>query len=108
MSADPHLFRSKPGAARRFERATFGLFRAATYLVLACGLAVFGTIVWRGAPTVFRAEFPFVNTSFLTEAPESLHVFEFEGKNYELGDRARRAFVAAHPAAAQVKTASFV
>jgi phosphate transport system permease protein len=57
---------------------------------------------------VFRAEAPFINTAFLTQAPESLYVFEFEGKKHELGDRDFRAFKAAHPAAANVKAESYV
>jgi phosphate transport system permease protein len=82
------------------------LFRAATYFVLGCGLAVFATIVVKGSRTVFKAEAPFINTTFLTEAPESLYVFEFEGKRYQQGDRERRAFIAANPAAANVKVES--
>jgi phosphate transport system permease protein len=103
-----HVFQSQPNAARRWESLTFWLFRCATYMVLICGLSVFGTIVFKGAPTLFKAEAPFINTTFLTSAPESLYVFEFEGKKYEMGDREFRAFKEAHPAAAQVKTESFV
>ena len=98
-----HLFQSQPNAARRSERATFWLFRSATYLVLACGLAVFGTIFFKGAGTVFKAEAPFINTTFFTDAPESLYLFEFEGKKYEKGDREFRAVKEKHPAAATVK-----
>ncbi len=109
MSADfAHVFQSKPNAARCWERGTFWLFRTATYLVLLCGLGVFATIVFKGAPTVFTAKAPFINTTFLTEAPESLYVFEFEGKKHEMGDREFRAFKAAHPAAAKVKSESYV
>ncbi len=103
-----HLFQSQPNAARRWEKLTFWLFRAATYLVLICGLGVFGSIVFRGAGTVFKAEAPFINTAFLTESPESLHVFEFEGKKHELGDRDYRAYLAAHPEAAKAKHESYV
>ena len=103
-----HLFQSQPNAARRSERATFWLFRSATYLVLACGLAVFGTIFFKGAGTVFKAEAPFINTTFFTDAPESLYLFEFEGKKYEMGDREFRAFKEKHPAAATVKSESYV
>jgi phosphate transport system permease protein len=58
------------------ERATFWLFRSATYFVLAADAAVFPTLSSRGAGTVFKTEAPFINTAFLTEAPESLYVFE--------------------------------
>jgi phosphate transport system permease protein len=107
-SAASHIFQSQPNAARRFETATFWLFRGATYLVLLCGLSVFATIVFKGAGTLVQKEAPFINVAFFTEAPESLYVFEFEGKKYEQGDREHRAFVAAHPAAGKVKTESYV
>jgi phosphate transport system permease protein len=75
-----HVFQSQPNAARRRERLTFWLFRCATYLVLVCGIGVFATIVFKGAGTVLTTKAPFINTTFLTDAPESLYVFEFEGK----------------------------
>jgi phosphate transport system permease protein len=108
MSTPAHLFQSQPNAARRWERATFWLFRGATYLVLCCGLSVFATIVFRGAPTLFQSKAPFINTTFFTAAPESLYVFEFEGKKYEMGDHEFRAFKEKHPTAAKVKTESYV
>lgn len=103
----PHIFQRRPGS-RKSETFTFAIFRGATYFVLICGLAVFATIFFRGAGTVFKAEFPFVNTTFFTQAPETLHVFEFEGQKYELGDKAHRAFVAEHPEAAKVRSESYV
>jgi len=103
----PHIFRSQPNAARRWERATFWLFRGATYFVLGCGLAVFATIIGKGAGTIFQARAPFINTTFFTASPETLHVFEFEGQKHEMGDREHRAFIAAHPAAAKVKSESY-
>lgn len=103
MNPATHLFRSR-AEARKGERFVLRLFRAATYFVLCCGFSVFGTIVWKGAGTVFKKEAPFINTTFLTQAPESLYVFDFEGKHYTLGDKEHRTFVAAHPEAAKVKT----
>lgn len=108
LAATPHIFQSQPNAARRWERATFWLFRGATYLVLLCGLSVFATIVVKGARTLVKPQAPFINTAFFTDAPESLYVFEFEGKKYAQGDREHRAFLAQHPAAAEVKTESYV
>jgi phosphate transport system permease protein len=108
MKAATHSFQSRPGLARRLEAVVFGLFRGATYFVLACGAAVIAHIVWRGAGTVFQAHPPFVNVAFLTEAPESLYVFTWEGQKHELGDRAFRAFKAEHPEAAGVAAESYV
>jgi phosphate transport system permease protein len=98
------------------ERATFWVFRLATYLVLACGLFVFGDIIIKGSSTVFQREFPFVNTTFLTHSPESLYVFEYKGQKHEMGDTEFRAFREGEEAAAKaagqpapkIKTESYV
>jgi len=108
MNAPDHVFRPRAGGARRAEQGVFWIFRLATYFVLACGAAVFLNILFKGAGTVFQREAPFVNVAFLTQAPESLYVFEFEGKKYEMGDRDFRAFKEKHPAAANVKSESYV
>ena len=110
MAGNPpaHPFQSPPTAARRRERWIFALFGGATYFVILCGALVFGTIIGKGAGSVFQTRAPFINTTFLTAAPESLHVFEFEGRKREMGDQEYRAFVAQHPAAARVKSESYV
>jgi phosphate transport system permease protein len=108
MNPSQHVFRPRLESGHRRERMIFWLFRAATYFVLACGAAVFLNILVKGAPTVFKAEAPFINTTFLTAAPESLYVFEWEGKKMEMGDREFRAFKEQHPAAAKVKAESYV
>jgi phosphate transport system permease protein len=108
MNPSQHAFSARPGAMYHRERAILWLFRASTYFILACGGAVFLNIVFKGAGTVFKTEAPFINTTFLTEAPESLYLFEWEGRKMEMGDREFRAFKAANPAAARVKAESFV
>jgi phosphate transport system permease protein len=75
-----HVFQSQPSAGRRWENAVLWLFRSATYLVLLCGALVFGNIVFKGSQTVFQTSAPFINIPFLTQAPESLYVFEYQGK----------------------------
>ena len=85
-------FARRPSRRRALERAGVGIFRLATYLVLLGGFLVLGDIALKGSRTVFQSSFPFINVSFLTEAPESLYVFEHEGRKLELGDRAFRAF----------------
>lgn len=89
-------FARRPSRARAWESVTRLVFRLATYLVLACGAAVLLNIVIKGAPAVFRSEAPFVNTRFLLDAPESLYVFDYQGRHYELGDREFRAFKEQH------------
>ncbi len=108
MNNSGHLFSPKHNRARRAENATFWLFRAATYFILLCGAVVFLDIFVKGGRTVFKTEAPFINTTFFTDAPESLYIFEWEGKKREMGDREFRAFKDAHPEAAKVKAESYV
>lgn len=89
-TTNPYAPRSTRG--RTLEKFIFGLMRCATYFVLCCGLFVFGDILIKGSRTVFQADFPYINVAFLTQAPESLYVFEHEGKKMQLGDRAFRTF----------------
>lgn len=103
-----HPFVRRASRARAAECAAIWVFRAATYFVLLCGALVFFDIVAKGSGALVKAEAPFINTDFFTRAPESLYVFDFDGAHHELGDRAYRAFVAEHPAAARVKTESYV
>ena len=108
MNAAHHVFCARPGAVHRRERTVFWIFRVATYVVLLCGATVLFTIVFKGAGTVFKAEPPFINFTFLTDAPESLHIFEWQGKKIEMGDAAFREFKAQHPGATNVSTESYV
>jgi phosphate transport system permease protein len=108
MNPPQHVFTTRPDSGQRRESAVFLLFRVATYFVLACGAAVFLHIFFKGAGTVFKTEAPFINTTFLTAAPESLYVFEWEGRKMEMGDREFRSFKEQHPAAASVKAESYV
>jgi len=85
-------FAARPSAARTGEKLTFWIFRLATYFVLLCGAWVFGSIFFKGAQTVFRSEFPFVNVPFLTQSPETLNVFEYKGEKMEMGAKEFRAF----------------
>src|SRR5712691_5584449 len=84
---------------RLTERIAFWSFRIATYLVLACATYIFLDIGIKGARTVFTSRPPFVNLPFLTEAPETLYVFNYSGKKLSLGDRAFREWQAQHPTA---------
>ncbi|ACB75829.1 phosphate ABC transporter permease PstA [Opitutus terrae] len=85
-------FAARPNRTRVGEAAVRWVLRLCAYLVLGCGAAVLANIVWKGAGTVFQTEPPFVNVRFFTQAPESLYVFDYEGRHYELGDREYRAF----------------
>lgn len=111
-----HVFQAKSGWSRMGERTAFGMFRLVTYLVLACGAFVFADIIIKGSDAVFQKSFPFINTTFFTEAPESLHVFEYQGEKKEMGDRTFRVFrqqeadkaVAAGQTPVEIKSQSYV
>jgi phosphate transport system permease protein len=96
MHAPANPFLVQKSSGRTTERVAFGLFRAATYLILICATFIFGFIFVKGSGTVFRASFPFVNVPFLTQAPETLFVFQYEGHKMEMGDREFRAFKESH------------
>src|SRR6202165_535313 len=83
---------------RMFERGVFWFFRLATYFILACATYIFLDIGIRGGRTVFTSTPPFINVPFLTEPPQTLYVFEFEGKKMTLGDREFRQWKVEHPA----------
>ncbi|EDY82103.1 phosphate ABC transporter, permease protein PstA [Verrucomicrobiia bacterium DG1235] len=85
-------FHAKPTRAKSTERAISWMFRLGTYFILLCASVIFLTIIYKGSQTVFQASFPFVNIEFLTEAPQTLHVFEYEGEQMELSDSNFRVF----------------
>src|SRR6478609_1681234 len=79
------------------ERVIFWVFRLATYLVLAAATYIFLDIGIKGGRTVFTSKPPFVNVPFLTEPPQTLYVFDFEGEKMSLGDREFRQWKTEHP-----------
>lgn len=99
MHAPHQPFASQPSFSRRVEKAAFWIVRLATYAILAAAFVIFIQISYKGAQTVFRSSFPFINTTFLMESPATLYVFEWEGKKMEMDDDAFRAFKQEHPGA---------
>src|SRR3979490_1841728 len=89
----------KPG--RILERVTFWVFRLATYLVLAAATYIFLDIGIKGGRTVFTSKPPFFNLEFLSQPPQTLYVFDFEGKKMTLGDREFRQWKNPHPGGEQ-------
>jgi phosphate transport system permease protein len=94
----PDRIFARPTIAKRTERGVFWVLRAATYLVLACAAVVFLDIGVKGGAVVLQKQAPFLNTTFLTEAPETLNVFELDGQKRRMGDREFRQFKARHEA----------
>ena len=88
----------RPTLAKRVERGVFWLLRLSTYFVLCCAAFIFYDIGTKGGRVIFQRSAPFINVPFLTEAPETLNVFELNGEKRTMGDRAFRKFKAAHEA----------
>lgn len=89
-----HKFQKKWTKTKRQEMIISWAFRVAAYFILFCVTYIFFDIAWNGAKEIFTAEAPFINTEFLTQAPETLHVFEYEGVEYQMGDGDYRQFLA--------------
>lgn len=81
---------------RLFERMIFWAFRIGTYFVLLCATYIFLDIGIKGGRTVFQKAAPFVNLKFLTEPPQTLYVFDYQGKKMELSDREFRTWKVTH------------
>ena len=92
MIAAPSIRRRK----RLFERIVFWAFRLGTYFVIFCATYIFLDIGIKGGRTVFTQAAPFINLKFLSEPPQTLYVFDYQGKKMELSDREFRAWKATH------------
>jgi phosphate transport system permease protein len=104
-TAAANPFAARPSFARTGEKTLFWSFRIATYFVLLCGALVFGNIFIKGSQTVFQSQFPFINTTFLTQAPETLYIFEYKGEELKMGDKEFRAFREKEESAAKAGSA---
>tara|TARA_B100001093_G_scaffold110681_1_gene102980 strand:- start:6504 stop:7697 length:1194 start_codon:yes stop_codon:yes gene_type:complete len=62
------------------------IFRFATYFIILCATYLFGDILVKGSKTIFKPDFPFINTTFLTKSPQTLHVFEKKEIMYQIDD----------------------
>ena len=86
--------------SRILERGAFWLFRLAAYVIIAAATYIFLDIGIKGSRTLFTSHAPFINVDFLSDRPQTLYVFDFEGQKMTLGDQDYRAWQAAHPDAA--------
>ena len=94
MTATP----SNARHVRFIERILFWVLRLATYFILAAATYIFLDIGIKGSRTVFTSKPPFINIPFLTEPPQTLYVFNYEGKKITLSDRQFREWKTAHNA----------
>ena len=86
----------RPTFAKQMEQVVLWLLRLSTYLVLVCAAVIFIDIGSKGGAVIFQTSAPFINVPFLTESPETLNVFERDGKKATMGDRAFRQYKATH------------
>jgi phosphate transport system permease protein len=92
---------------RLLERLLFWTFRISTYFVLLCATYIFLDIGIKGGRTVFTRTAPFVNLTFLTEPPQTLYVFDYQGKKMELSDRQFRDWKTTHKEEGEVTSVSY-
>src|SRR3954471_20103753 len=81
------------------QRAAFWSFRIATYLVIAAASYIFLDIGIKGSRTLFMSHAPFINVEFLSDRPQTLFVFDYEGKKMTLSDQQYRSWQTTHPGA---------
>jgi len=98
--ADSHRFRKRPTRASTWQTIFSWVFRLATYFILLCATYVFLDIGIRGGKEVLKWQPPFINFEFLTDSPETLHVFESGGRELQMGAEDYRAFIDENGAAA--------
>src|SRR5712691_280613 len=89
------------------ESALFWAFRIGTYFVLLCATYIFLDIGIKGGRTVFTRTAPFVNLKFLSEPPQTLYVFDYQGKKMELSDRQFRDWKTTHKEDVDVTSISY-
>jgi len=73
---DRHLYSRRPSRKRTVEAAIQWFFRLATYVVILAAGYIFANIAWNGSKAVFTTKAPFINVDFLTQKPQTLHVYE--------------------------------
>ena len=92
---------------RLLEGILFWAFRIGTYFVLLCATYIFLDIGIKGGRTVFTRTAPFVNLRFLSEPPQTLYVFDYQGKKMELSDREYRDWKTTHQEDSEVTSVSY-
>jgi len=91
MTTVPHKFHKRVTVAKRMQSLCFWGFRGAAYFILVCATVIFLDIFVKGLPVLLKPTFPYVNTAFLTQSPETLHVFKNpDGTETKVGDSEMR------------------
>jgi phosphate transport system permease protein len=72
----PHAFLRRKSRKKTTEKAVSIFFRIATYVVIIAAGYLFFNIAYNGSKAVFMTKAPFINIDFLTQKPQTLHVYE--------------------------------
>ncbi len=89
------------------QTTAFWIFRLATYTILAAASYIFLDIGIKGSRTLFTSHPPFINVPFFTQGPQTLYVFDYEGKKYTLSDSEFRAWKVQHPVEVSPTTVAY-
>lgn len=76
QKSDPHIFSNRPTGHRIVESIISNTLKLATYVIVLAAGYIFANIVINGSKAVFTTSAPFINLEFLTQKPQTLHVFE--------------------------------
>ena len=90
-----------------FQTTFFWIFRFATYAILAAATYIFLDIGIKGSQTLFTTHAPYINIPFLTQRPQTLYVFEYQGTKYTLSDSEFRVWKTQHPEDVQATTVAY-
>ena len=71
-----HIYSHRPSARRTAERVIKWFFCLATYAVILSAGYIFANIAINGSKAVLTTQAPFINIDFLTQKPQTLHVYE--------------------------------
>jgi phosphate transport system permease protein len=98
QKASRNPFRTTSLRQKRRDRMGTVLFAFFTYCILACTLTILGKITIDGAPVLFKAEAPFINTEFFAKSPMTLVEFHNEkGEMVRMDDDVFREFKENNP-----------
>jgi phosphate transport system permease protein len=71
-----HIFSKRFSRKKLLEALVLNLLRFATYSIILFAGYIFLDIGINGSKAVFTSQAPYINTDFLTQKPQTLHVFE--------------------------------
>lgn len=71
-----HRYSKRTSPRALVESLVKWFFRIATYIVILAAGYLFANIAYNGSKAVFTTKAPFINTDFLTQKPQTLHVYE--------------------------------